>query len=201
MVGNSVLGAYHAAIHLTYLPEQSRRYSRGLQFYTFFGISIGIKRRLIDIAKKITFSFLQNVWKCTVFSHLHFRYGKSAIMTQKIFFLKYIKMGIKKHRILYWFQIRWPQLSEMPLTKVKSKKPRKNSQNTQNSHSFLALAFFRGICLSRHQWIRNQHKILHFLIPILIFFKKNFFGVIIALFAFFKCKCEKSCTFSNILQK
>jgi hypothetical protein len=26
--------------------------SRGLQFYTFFGISIGIKRRLIDIAKK-----------------------------------------------------------------------------------------------------------------------------------------------------
>jgi hypothetical protein len=35
--------------------------SRGLQFYTFFGISIGIKRRLIDIAKKITFYFLQNV--------------------------------------------------------------------------------------------------------------------------------------------
>jgi hypothetical protein len=34
---------------------------RGLQFYTFFGISIGIKRRLIDIAKKITFYFLQNV--------------------------------------------------------------------------------------------------------------------------------------------
>jgi hypothetical protein len=34
---------------------------RGLQFYTFLGISIGIKRRLIDIAKKITFYFLQNV--------------------------------------------------------------------------------------------------------------------------------------------
>ncbi len=30
-------------------------YSRGLHFYTFFGISIGIKRRLIDNAKKITF--------------------------------------------------------------------------------------------------------------------------------------------------
>jgi hypothetical protein len=29
--------------------------SRGLQFYTVFGISIGITRRLIDIAKKITF--------------------------------------------------------------------------------------------------------------------------------------------------
>jgi hypothetical protein len=35
--------------------------SRGLQFYTFWGISMGIKRRLIDIAKKITFYFLQNV--------------------------------------------------------------------------------------------------------------------------------------------
>ncbi len=42
-------------------------YIRGLQFYTFFGISIGITRRLIDIGKKITFYFLQNVWKCTVF--------------------------------------------------------------------------------------------------------------------------------------
>ncbi len=40
-----------------------------------------------------------------------------------------------------------------------------------------------------------------FLIPILIFFKKKIFWVIIALFAIFKCKCEKNCTFSNILQK
>ncbi len=30
--------------------------------------------------------------------------------------------------------------------------------------------------------------------------KKNFW-VIIALFAYFKCKCKKNCTFSNILQK
>jgi hypothetical protein len=36
-------------------------YSRGLQFYTFFEISIGIKRRIVDIGKKITFYFLQNV--------------------------------------------------------------------------------------------------------------------------------------------
>ncbi len=36
------------------------------------------------------------------------------------------------------------------------------NKNTPNSHSFLALAFFRGICLSWHQRIRNQHKILHF---------------------------------------
>ncbi len=75
------------------------------------------------------------------------------------------------------------------------------NEKTPNSHSFLALAFFRGICLSRHQRIWNQHKILRFLIPILIFFKKNVFGVILALFVYFKCKCEKNCTFSNILQK
>ncbi len=36
------------------------------------------------------------------------------------------------------------------------------NENTQNWHSFLALAFFRGICLSRHQQILNQHKILRF---------------------------------------
>ncbi len=29
------------------------------------------------------------------FSHLHFKIAKSATMTQKIFFLKNIKMGIK----------------------------------------------------------------------------------------------------------
>jgi hypothetical protein len=36
-------------------------WGRGLQFYTFSGISIGITRRMIDIGKKITFYFLQNV--------------------------------------------------------------------------------------------------------------------------------------------
>ncbi len=40
-----------------------------------------------------------------------------------------------------------------------------------------------------------------FLIPILIFFKKFFFLYIIALFVILKYKCEKNCTFSNILQK
>ncbi len=38
----------------------------------------------------------------------------------------------------------------MPLIKFKSIKPRKSAQkneNTQKSHSFLAIAFFRGICL------------------------------------------------------
>jgi hypothetical protein len=34
---------------------------RGFDFILFFGISIGIKLRMIDISKKITFLFLLNV--------------------------------------------------------------------------------------------------------------------------------------------
>ncbi len=48
------------------------------------------------------------------FSHLHLKYAKSAIMTQNIFFLKNINMGIKKRRILCWFQIRWRRLKQIP---------------------------------------------------------------------------------------
>jgi hypothetical protein len=47
---------------------------RGLQFYTFC-------------------KMFENV---QFFSHLHFKNAKSAIMTQKNFFLKNINMGIKK---------------------------------------------------------------------------------------------------------
>jgi hypothetical protein len=67
------------------------------------------------------------------FSHLHFKIAKSAIMTQKFFFLKNIIMGIKKRRILCWFQICCCRLSEIHLTKVKSKKPRKNAQKRKYS--------------------------------------------------------------------
>ncbi len=49
--------------------------------------------------------------------------------------------------------------------------------------------------------IWNQHKILRFFDTHNDIFKIKFFWVIIALFAYFKCKCEKNCTFSNILQK
>ncbi len=53
---------------------------------------------------------------------------------------------------------------------------------------FLLLTFVRGIS--------ESHIDTH-----IDTFKKKFFWVIIALFAYFKCKCEKNCTFSNILQK
>ena len=67
------------------------------------------------------------------FSHLHLKYAKSAIMTQKNFSCKISIWVSKKRRILCWFQIRWCRLSEMPLTKVKSKKPRKNAQKRKYS--------------------------------------------------------------------
>jgi hypothetical protein len=61
---------------------------------------MGTKRRMIDIGKKITFYFLQNVWKCTVCSHLHLKYAESAIMTQKNLFLKSINMVSKKQNFM-----------------------------------------------------------------------------------------------------
>jgi hypothetical protein len=75
------------------------------------------------------------------------------------------------------------------------------NENTQNLHSFLALAFFRGICLVGINEFEISIKFCVILIPILIFFKKKNFWVILELFAILKCKCEKNCTFSNILQK
>jgi hypothetical protein len=66
---------------------------RGLQFYTFSGISIGIKRRLTDIAKK---------------------YAKSAIMTAKNFFLKNINMGIKNAEFYADFKFVDADLNKCP---------------------------------------------------------------------------------------
>ncbi len=128
------------------------------------------------------------------FSHLHLKYTNSANMTPKNFFFKNINMGIKKRRILCWFQIRWCRLKQMPLKKLAPK----NYANLEFFRfcaffrGFLLLTFVRGISESRHQQIWNQHKILRFFIPILIFFKKKLFWVIIALLAYFKCKCEKN---------
>jgi hypothetical protein len=81
-------------------------YIRGLQYYTFFGISIGIKWRMIDNGKKLLLNFCKMFENVQFFSHLHLKYAKSAIMTQNNFFLKNINVGIKKRRILCRFQIR-----------------------------------------------------------------------------------------------
>ena len=83
---------------------------------------MGIKRRMIDIGKKITFYFLQNVWKCTVFFAFAFKVCKKCCYDPKNFFLKNSIMGIKKTRILCWFQIHWCRLKQMPLKKARAKK-------------------------------------------------------------------------------
>ncbi len=51
---------------------------------------------MIDIGKKQLFTFSKMSENVQFFSHLHFKNPKSAIMTQKIFFLKNINMGIQK---------------------------------------------------------------------------------------------------------
>jgi hypothetical protein len=72
------------------------------------------------MARKNIFTFCKMFENVQFFSHLHLKYAKSAIMTQKNFFLK----------VSIWVSI-W--LSEMPLTKVKSKKPQKNAQKRKYS--------------------------------------------------------------------
>jgi hypothetical protein len=46
--------------------------------------------------------------------------------------------------------------------KIKKQKSMKKctNENTEISHSFLAIGFFRGFCLSQHQRSWNLHKIL-----------------------------------------
>ncbi len=51
-----------------------------------------------------------------------------------------------------------------------------------------------------YQRIWNQHKILRFFDTHFDILEEKIFWVIIALFVYSKCKCEKNCTFSNILQ-
>ena len=128
------------------------------------------------------------------FSHLHLKYAKRAIMTQKFFFLTNINMGIKKRRILCWFQICWCRLKQMPLKKARAKKLCKFWVFSILCifHGFLLLTFVRGISESRHQWIWNQHKILRIFYTHIDIFKGKNCWVIIALFVILKCKCEKN---------
>ncbi len=90
------IALWQTAIATAYAFVLRKLYTRGLQFYTVFGISIGITQRMIDIGKKITFYFLQNVRKCTVFFAFAFKVSKKCYYDPKKFFLENIIMGIKK---------------------------------------------------------------------------------------------------------
>ncbi len=83
---------------------------------------MGIIWRKIDIGKKITFYFLQNVWICTVFFAFAFKLCKKCYCDPTFFFLKISLWVSKKRRILCWFQIRWCRLKKMPLKKARAKK-------------------------------------------------------------------------------
>ncbi len=63
---------------------------------------------------------------------------------------------------------------------------------THVRQTYFAYNFFLCIFLQLFQWIRNQREILRFLISFQIFFKKNFFWVILALFANFEAECAKN---------
>ncbi len=151
--------------------------------YTVGGFNVsnlmGITWRKIDIGKKITFYFLQNVWKCTVFFAFAFKVWKKCYYDPKKFFLTNIIMGIKKRRILCWFQIRWCRLKQMPLKIARAKKPCEFWVFSFLCifRGFLLLTFVRCISESRHQRIWNQHKILRILdTHNVIFQEKKFLG-------------------------
>jgi hypothetical protein len=88
-----------------------------------------------------------------IFSHFHLKYAKSA-MTKNFFSLK-ISYGYQKtQNFMPISNSLTPAFRNAP-NKLKAKNNEKmhKHENIPNSHSFLALAFFRGLCLSRHQRI------------------------------------------------
>jgi hypothetical protein len=100
-------------------------------------------------------------------------------MTQKKNFSYKISVWVLKNAELYAaFKFVDADLNKCPLKKLEPK----NYANFEYFRfcaffrGFLLLTFVRGISESQHQQISNQHKILRFLIPILIFFKKKCFG-------------------------
>ncbi len=52
---------------------------------------------MIDIGKKITFYFLQNVWKCTVFFAFAFKVWKKCYYDPKEIFLEKYQYGFQKN--------------------------------------------------------------------------------------------------------
>jgi hypothetical protein len=111
------------------------------------------------------------------FLHLHLKFAKSATRAHKNFF-RDKKQGYKNNTELFVDYFKFDFKNGPKKLKAKNHEKMHKNENSQNSPTCLALAFFTGICLSfaDHQGIRNQHKILRFLILTLIFFPKVFLG-------------------------
>jgi hypothetical protein len=72
----------------------------GFNFILFWNFN-RITRRMIDIDKKITFYFLQNVWKCTVFFAFAFKVCKKCYYGPENFFLETYHYGYQKNAGFY----------------------------------------------------------------------------------------------------
>jgi hypothetical protein len=85
----------HSKVILKYM---ARRHKMGHQFY-IFGISRGLKRRMIEKKQNNKFLLLQNVWKMDIFcyEHMHLKFVTGAMTTN---LSKKIYMGYKKRNIL-----------------------------------------------------------------------------------------------------
>ncbi len=106
-----------------------------------------------------------------------------------------IQYGYQKRRISHWLRIRWKSFEKMHHKKLLAKMWRKKSLFSLFTHvrqTFFAYNFFLCIFLQLFQRIRNHREILRFLISFLIFCKKKFFGVILALFANFEAERAKN---------
>ncbi len=71
--------------------------------------------------QKNNFLLFANCLKMYSFFAFAFKVCKMCYYDPKIFFFKNINMGIKKRRILCWFQIRWCRLKKMPSKKARAK--------------------------------------------------------------------------------
>ncbi len=167
----TILLLYKSACKKLHVYKPMRLSNRGLQCFKLNGNQTENDRYW----QKITFYFLQNVWKCTAFFAFAFKVCKKCYYDPKKFFLKNINMVIKTRRILFWFQIRWCRLKQMPLKKARAKK-----QCEFWVFSFLCIFswFFAFIFCKGHFWkpASTNLKSAFFWYPYWYFSRKICFG-------------------------
>jgi hypothetical protein len=113
--------------------------SAGVLTCTLYSQGSTIKRRMIDIGKRITFYFFLYFRKYTVFSHLHSSLQKCHY-EPKYFFLKKKSIGVSKRRI---FMLILNSL--MPTLKLLFKKSKVKTMD--NFSALIFSPFFKVFCL------------------------------------------------------
>jgi hypothetical protein len=131
-----------------------------------------------------------------IFFAFAFKVCKKCQNDHQQFVCQKVNMGIKN--IELYADLKFVcRLSKMFLRKISAKNHNKMCNNEICVVS--GCIFFRGIFLSRHQRIWNQHKILRFLVPILTW---NVFGVNhYNTFGKLGTQMRKNCTFLYIFLK